>query len=175
MGQQGIGRKLLNQIIMSFITELFSGGASTLVGAVGKVLDNVITTKEEKQTLENEIVKAEMQYNLEMQKLNNEERQMILGDMSNARSREVQMMSIENNTKLNKNLMPFMALGTIIIVLGLFFVLIFTPSVIKAESKDVIIYILGALSAILGQVYSYYFGSSQGSADKQKTINSFNK
>jgi hypothetical protein len=54
-------------------------------------------------------------------------------------------------------------------------VLIFTPSVIKAESKDVIIYILGALSAILGQVYSYYFGSSQGSADKQKTINSFNK
>jgi len=91
---------------MGFLNDLFAGGASTLVDSVGKVLDNVITTKEERQTLDNEIVKAEMQYNLDMKKLSNEEQQMMLGDMSNARSREVQMMSIENNTKLNKNLMP---------------------------------------------------------------------
>lgn len=160
---------------MSFITDLFSGGASTLIDSVGKVLDNVITTKEEKMTIDNEIVKAEMQYNLDMKKLNLEEQQAILGDMSNARGREVQMMSIEGNTKLNKNLMPMMALGTIVIVLALFYVLVFTPSVIKTESKDVIIYILGVLSAVLTQIYSYYFGSSVGSADKQKTINSFNK
>lgn len=160
---------------MSFITDLFSGGASTLIDSVGKVLDNVITTKEEKMTIDNEIVKAEMQYNLDMKKLNLEEQQAILGDMSNARGREVQMMSIDGNTKLNKNLMPMMALGTIVIVLALFYVLVFTPSVIKTESKDVIIYILGVLSTVLTQIYSYYFGSSVGSADKQKTINSFNK
>lgn len=160
---------------MSILSQIFSKGASTLVDSVGKVLDNVITTKEEKQQLDNEIVKAEMQYNLDMQKLSNEEKQLILGDMSSARQREVQMMSSENNTRLNKNLMPFMALGTIALVLALFFVLIFTPSVIKAESKDVIIYILGVLSAVLTQIYSYYFGSSAGSADKQKTINSLNK
>lgn len=160
---------------MNILTQIFSKGASNLVDSVGHVLDNVITTREEKQQLDNELVKAEMQYNLEMQKLSNDEKQMMLGDMSNARSREVQMMQAENNTRLNKNLMPFMALGTIALVLGLFFVLIFTPSAIKAESKDVIIYILGVLSAVLTQIYSYYFGSSAGSADKQRTLNTINK
>jgi len=157
---------------MSFITDLFSGGAGALVDSVGKVLDNVITTKEEKQQLDNEMLKSEMQYQLEMKKLNNEEKQLILGDMSNARSREVQMMNSENNTKLNKNLMPFMALGTILIVLALFYVLIFSPSVVKSESKDVIMYILGVLSAVLTQIYSYYFGSSAGSQAKDRTISS---
>lgn len=155
---------------MSFITEIFSSGASTLVGAVGKVLDNVITTKEEKLQLDNEILKADMQFQIDMQKLSNEEKAMVLGDMSNARAREVQMMNSENNTRLNKNLMPFLALGTIFVILSLMFVLIFTPSVIKAESKDVIIYILGVLSAVLTQIYSYYFGSSAGSAEKSKTL-----
>lgn len=157
---------------MSFLSDLFSSGANTLVNSVGKVLDNVITTKEEKQQLDNELVKAEMQYNIEMKKLSIEEQQIIIGDLSNARSREVQMMNSENNTKLNKNLMPFMALGTIILVLALFFVLIFTPSVIKSNSKDIVMYILGVLSAVLTQVYSYYFGSSAGSAAKDKAIQS---
>lgn len=160
---------------MSFLKDLFSSGAETLVDSVGKVLDNVITTKEEKQQLDNEIRKSEMQFQLEMKKLSIEEQQMVVADLGNARSREVQMMSIENNTKLNRNLMPFMALGTILIVLSLFYVLIFSPSVIKAESRDVVMYILGVLSAVLTQIYSYYFGSSAGSAEKQRTINSLNK
>lgn len=160
---------------MSFLKDLFSSGANTLVDSVGKVLDNVITTNEEKQQLDNEIRKSEMQFQLEMKKLSLEEQQMVLGDMSNARSREVQMMSIENNTKLNRNLMPYMALGTIVIVLSLFYVLIFSPSVIKAESRDIVMYILGVLSAVLTQIYSYYFGSSAGSAEKQRTLNSLNK
>jgi hypothetical protein len=155
---------------MGFIQDLFSGGAGTLVDSVGKVLDNVITTKEEKMSLDNEIRKSEMQFQLDMQKLSNEEQQMILGDISSARQREVQMLSSANATTINKNLMPIMAMGTIIIVLGLFYVLIFSPSVIKTESKDIVMYILGVLSAVLTQVYSYYFGSSAGSATKSQTI-----
>lgn len=155
---------------MGFLQNLFSGGASTLVDSVGKVLDNVVTTKEEKMQLEIEMRKSEMQFQLDMQKLSNEERQMILGDISSARQREVQMMNSENATKLNRNLMPIMALGTIILVLALFFVLVFTPSVVQSDSKEIVMYILGVLSAVLTQVYSYYFGSSAGSADKAKTL-----
>lgn len=66
--------------------------------------------------------------------------------------------------------MPFMALGTILIVLALFYVLIFSPAVIKSDSKDIIMYILGVLSAVLSQIYSYYFGSSAGSAEKSRTM-----
>jgi len=39
-----------------------------------------------------------------------------------------------------------------------------------AEVKDVVLYVLGVLSAILTQVFSFYFGSFQGSSDKNKTI-----
>jgi len=155
---------------MGFIKDLFAGGASTLVDSVGKVLDNVITTKEEKLQLENEIKKSEMQFQLELKKMSNEEQQMILGDISSARQREVQVQTSEYATQLAKNVAPYLALGTTIITLGLFYVLIFTPTVIKGESKDVILYILGVLSAILTQIYSYYFGSSAGSAAKSHTL-----
>ncbi len=155
---------------MGFLKDLFSGGANTLVNSVGKVLDNVVTTKEEKMQLDNEIRKSEMQFQLDIKKLSNEEQQMLLGDMSNARQREVQIMNSEKTTRLNRNLMPFMALGTILIVLALFYVLIFSPTVIKSDSKDIIMYILGVLSAVLSQIYSYYFGSSAGSAEKSRTM-----
>lgn len=155
---------------MGFLKELFSGGATKLVDSVGAVLDNVITSKEEKLQLANELAKAEMQYQLDVQKMNNEEKAMILGDVQNARSREVQMQTAET-TKLNKNLMPYMSIGTIVLSFVLFYILIFSPATIKQESREIIIYILGVLSALMTQVYSYYFGSSQGSADKQKVIN----
>lgn len=155
---------------MGFIQDLFSGGANTLVDSVGKVLDKVVTTKEEKMQLENEIRKSEIQFQLEIKKLSNEEQRMMLEDISSARQREVQVQTSEHATKLAKNVAPFLALGTTLLTLGLFYVLVFAPSEIQGESKDIVLYILGVLSAILSQIYSYYFGSSAGSADKARTI-----
>ena len=155
---------------MTFLSNLFSKGASTLVDSVGKVLDNVVTTKEEKMQLENEMRKSELQFQVDMKKLSNEEQQMILGDISSARQREVAVQTSENATKLSKNISPFLALGTTIITLALFFVLIFSKQDLPADKKDIILYILGVLSATLTQIYSYYFGSSAGSAAQSKTI-----
>lgn len=155
---------------MGFIKDLFSGGANTLVDSVGKVLDNVITTKEEKLQLENELRKSEMQYQLELKKLSNEERQMILSDISSARQREVQVQTSEHATKLSKNVSPILAFGTTFLTMLFFYILVFKPNSISPQSKEVVLYILGVLSAILTQVYSYYFGSSMGSADKSRTL-----
>jgi hypothetical protein len=155
---------------MSFISNLFSGGASTLVDSVGKVLDNVITTKEEKMQLENEIRKSELQFQVDMKKLSNEEQQMILGDINSARQREVQVLNAPNVSWWTKNTMHVMALGTIVITLALFYVLIFTKDLINDGKKEIILYILGVLSATLTQIYSYYFGSSAGSAAKSETL-----
>jgi len=167
MGVESIRR---GGVTMSILSQIFSKGASTLVDSVGKILDNVITTKEEKSQLDIELLKSEQQFQLDMRKLSNDEKAMVLGDISSARDREVKLNESQNTTKLNKNLMPIMAIGTIVIVLGLFYVLVFTPSAIKSESKDVIIYILGVLSAVLTQIYNYYFGSSAGSMSKDRTI-----
>lgn len=155
---------------MSILSDIFSGGAKNLVDSVGNVLDNVITTKEEKQQLDNEMLKAEMQYNLEGRKLDLEEKKISVEDTGNARAREIQVNESDKTTKLNRNLMPFLALGTIILNFALFFVLIFNPSLIKAEGKEILFYILGVCSTVLVQVYNYYFGSSAGSASKDFTI-----
>ena len=155
---------------MGILQNLFSGGASTLVDSVGKVLDNVVTSREEKMQLENEIRKSELQFQVDMKKLSNEEQQMILGDISSARQREVQVQTSENATKLAKNISPILALGTVVITLALFYVLVFSPKTVEGDSKDIVMYILGVLSAILTQIYSYYFGSSAGSAAKSKTL-----
>ena len=42
---------------MSFITKIFGGGAEKVIGAVGGVLDNLITSKEEKAKIQLEITK----------------------------------------------------------------------------------------------------------------------
>ena len=155
---------------MSFITDLFSGGAGSIVDSVGKVLDNVITTKEEKMQLENELRKSEIQFQIDFKKLTNEEQKMFLDDISSARQRETQIQTSENATKLGKNVASFLALGTVTLTLILFASLIFIPSSDLGEKKDIILYILGVLSATLTQIYSYYFGSSAGSAAKSQTI-----
>lgn len=156
---------------MSFLEKLFSSGATKLVDSVGAVLDNVITSKEEKLQLANELAKAEMQYELEKQKMSLEEQVAILGDVANARQREVQVQASETATKLSKNITPYLALGTVGLTLLLFYVLIFQPGIIPDSKRDIILYILGVLSAVLTQIYSYYFGSSSGSVAKQKTLN----
>jgi predicted type IV restriction endonuclease len=158
---------------MSFITDLFSSGAETLVDSVGKVLDNVVTTKEERMQLENEIRKSEMQFQIEMRQLSIDERKLIIEDTGNARNREIEVAKSENATKLSKNVTPYLALGTVLLAFVLFYIMIFKPDAISEKSKEIVLYILGILSAILVQVYSYYFGSSSGSAAKDRTISGF--
>jgi hypothetical protein len=43
----------------------------------------------------------------------------------------------------------------------------------KATQKEIMLYILGVLSAIATQIYAYYFGSSRGSSRKDETIAAF--
>ena len=155
---------------MGFLQDLFSGGANTLVDSVGKVLDNVVTTKGEKMQLENEIRKSEMQFQLDLKKLSLEEQQLIIGDVSNARNREIQVQTSEHATKLAKNVSPYLAIGTAFLTMLFFYILVFRPDSISNDSKEIVLYILGVLSAVLTQIYSYYFGSSAGSAANQKTI-----
>lgn len=146
---------------MSILTQIFSNGAATLVDKVGQVLDDVITTKEEKINLQNEIRKAEMQFELEDKKLSIE-------DTGNARNREIQIAQSESATKLAKNVSPILAVSTVILTFFFFGMLIFAD--LSDKKENIIVYILGVLSAINAQIYSYYFGSSSSSLAKDKII-----
>jgi hypothetical protein len=45
-----------------------------------------------------------------------------------------------------------------------------TESMMNSTQKDIVIYILGVLSAAVTQVLGYYFGSSQSSANKSRSL-----
>lgn len=156
---------------MGFLSDLFSGGAGKLVESVGGVLDKMTTTDEERMKLDLEMKKAEMQYQTEMKKLSNEEKQMIYKDIDSARVMAAQVQTSAHATKLSKNTSPILALGTTLLTFVLFYFLIFhNEDMEKNGTKEIVLYILGVLSAIVTQIFSFYFGSSVGSADKNKII-----
>ncbi|HBK89295.1 MAG: hypothetical protein U0289_16600 [Cyclobacteriaceae bacterium] len=162
---------------MGFIKDLFSGGSSELVNSVGKVLDKVVTTKAEKMQLEMEMKKAERQFELDMANLSLEERKAMLGDVASARASNAAVETSATASRLSKNVSAFLALGGTLLCFALFAWLMFgewkKPD--DTDKKEIILYVLGVLSGILSQIYSYYFGSSQGSATKTDIISSMHQ
>ena len=155
---------------MSFLSDIFAGGAGKLVDSVGNTIDKLTTSKEEVLQQEYELKKAEMQFQLDQQKLCIEDRKNTLVDMDSARKRSAEVETNTNAGFLSKNITAFLAIGSTLLTFVLFYIIIFRNDTIKAEVKDVVLYVLGVLSTILTQVFSFYFGSSQGSVDKNKTI-----
>ncbi len=160
---------------MSFLSNLLGGGAGKLVDSIGNTLDKLTTTKEEVLQIEQELKKAEMQYQLEMQHLNVDEQKAYLADTDSARKRSTEVETSANASWLSKNVSALLATGTTILTFILFYILMFQPDVASEKAKDIIIYVLGVLSAIITQVFSFYFGSSQGSVDKSRAIERLTK
>ena len=122
-----------------------------------KVLDKV---------LPDPVAKAEAQAKLmEMaQKGQLAELEAMTKEMDSARRREIEIATSQFAPTINKIITPVLALGTVSLTFILFLVIIFAE--VNANSKDILIYVLGALTSAMTMVLGYYFGSSQGSKEK---------
>jgi len=89
-------------------------------------------------------------------------------EMDSARDREVQIATSEFAPMLNKIVTPILALGTVALTFLLYAVIIFVD--VDEQSKDILIYVLGALTSAVTMVLGYYFGSSAGSKEKDQKI-----
>jgi hypothetical protein len=89
-------------------------------------------------------------------------------EMDSARQREMQIATSEFAPTLNKIVTPLLALGTVALTFMLYAVIIFTD--VDEQSKDILIYVLGALTSAVTMVLGYYFGSSAGSKEKDQKI-----
>jgi hypothetical protein len=85
-------------------------------------------------------------------------------EMDSARRREIEIATSQFAPTINKIITPVLALGTVSLTFILFLVIIFAE--VNANSKDILIYVLGALTSAMTMVLGYYFGSSQGSKEK---------
>ena len=107
---------------------------------------------------------------IEEDKLDLAELELRLKDTDSAREREVQISTSDKAPLLNKIVTPVLALSILMLTFVLFGVVMFDDSPVEASRKDILIYILGVLSAIASQIVSYYFGSSQSSKDKTDAL-----
>jgi hypothetical protein len=89
-------------------------------------------------------------------------------EMESARNREIQIATSDAAPFINKIVTPVLAMGTVGLTFILFGVIIFVD--VDADSKDILIYVLGALTSAVTMVLGYYFGSSAGSKEKDTKI-----
>ena len=130
-----------------------------------KIVDRIWPDATEKQKAEANLVIAELAHT---ETIFTKE----VEDRASARQRESDIAASENAPFLNKIITPVLAVGTILLSFVLFYIVAFDTSVFTNANKDIIIYILGVLSAIDTQIIGYYFGSSSQSAEKTRTIES---
>ena len=141
-------------------------GLDSILNIGGKLIDKLIPDPEAQAKAQMEL--AKMAQEGELTKIANE-----VKDRSDARNRELQIATSEAAPLLNKVVTPVLALGSVILSFALFAVLIFID--VQPEAKDILIYILGVLSAAITQILSYYFGSSVGSKDKDEQLKGLGK
>lgn len=136
----------------------------------GKLIDRLWPNPE--QAAEAKLKLLEMEQSGELQRMTNDTEifRAEVEDRRSAREREAQVASSESAPFLNKIIVPVLAIGVLVLTFGLFAVVVFADSAVDATRKDIIIYVLGVLSAISTQVVSYYFGSSKGSVDKSSIL-----
>jgi len=151
----------------NFLNKIFSGGAGQVVESVANVVDKFVQTKEEKDAANLELQKVLNSHLEVMEQEATKQLEVYQKEMDSARNREIQIATADKAPLLNKIITPILALSVIALTFVLFYILMFKQ--VGAE-KDIIIYVLGVLSAVCTQVVSYYFGSSQGSAQKQTQI-----
>ena len=130
-----------------------------------KIVDRIWPDATEKQKAEANLIIAELAHT---ENIFTKE----VEDRDSARKREAQIASSENAPTINKIITPVLAIGTILLSFLLFYIVAFDTSVFTSANKDIIIYILGVLSAIDTQIIGYYFGSSSTSVEKTRTIES---
>jgi hypothetical protein len=144
--------------------------ATAVAGPAGGMAVKLIADKLgiEDSTIEG--VTAALQGNPELQlklrEIDLKELEVHAKDRDSARNREMAIAVSENAPTINKIVTPLLALGVVSLSFVLFTILIFVD--VKENAKDILIYILGVLSAAVTQILSYYFGSSQGSKDKSE-------
>lgn len=154
----------------NFLTKIFSAGASSLVEAVGTAIDKNTTSTAERMALDNEISKAKLQFEIESKALDLKRDEAYLADVDSARTNQSRVQESPNASWLAKNVQPLLAVALIALTFYLYWYVIFSANAIDDKRKDIIVYILGALTTIVTQVVSFFFGSSKGSADKNEML-----
>jgi len=146
-------------------------GAGEILKPISDIVDNVTTNKEEKAKAEAEIKKIVFDYEAKVMEQFKELEQAYLNDVNNARLQN--MKAMENNDPFVRRFSYYLAALIVLAVFGLFAFII--AGKINHEIEAIVYTVLGALTASLTQVLSFFFGSTRGADSKNETIKNLSK
>lgn len=152
------------------LTGLFSGGASKIVDSVKDVIGEFHLSPEDKLKAEQAILEATNKHIEAMESEVSKQLDSQIKEMNSARDREIQIATSDKAPTLNKVIIPLLALVIVALTFILFYMIMFKG--VQGVEKDILVFVLGALTGYVGMVLSYYFGSSNGSREKQKQLDS---
>jgi hypothetical protein len=89
-------------------------------------------------------------------------------DRESARAAHFAIVTSKDVPWWEKAVMPFLAVFTVVCTFVLVGILCFIN--IADAQERIVIFVLGFVTAVAGQVLSFYFGSSQGSKDKTEAL-----
>jgi hypothetical protein len=89
-------------------------------------------------------------------------------DRDSARQAYAAVATSEHATKLDKVVVPVLALGVVGLAFFLIGILMFVDT--PDNQQQLVIFALGFITSAAGQVLSFYFGSSQGSKNKTEEM-----
>jgi energy-converting hydrogenase Eha subunit A len=163
---------MLTNLLKGVAPGLATAVAGPMGGMAVKMIADKLGVPANEQAVADHL-SAHPEHMVKLQEIDLEKIKAHYAEMDSARQREIAVASSANVPILNKLVTPILALGVTALSFVLFAILIFVE--VRPEAKDILIYILGVLSAAVTQVLSYYFGSSQGSKDKDDKVKGLGK
>lgn len=137
----------------------------------GKLLDRFMPDPAQKAAAQLELAKMAQTGELAVMTNETETVKAYLADTNSARDREARIATSESAPYINKVIGPCLAIAILGGALILFLCMIFgVDETFGTAQKEIMLYILGVISAMCTQVVSYYFGSSRGDAAKDQHL-----
>lgn len=158
---------MLSDVLKTMAPGLATMVAGPLGGLAVKAIAEKLGVEDTVEAVTNAI-KSDPDAALKLREIDLKELEAHAKDRDSARNRETAIATSAAAPMLNKVVTPVLALGVVTLSFILFAILIFVE--VKDNAKDILIYILGVLSAAVTQILSFYFGSSQSSKDKTEEL-----
>jgi len=144
------------------IADLAEGASKGLFSGIGQLFKDVrtaITGVDPVKRAELEMKLAELEG--KAQELQIQTQKITVEDRGSARNREVEIAKTGKKDWIPKAL----AVAAVFAFMGCLYAL-FTRTIPEGAARDVLMMLIGALIAIVKDLYGYYFGSSSGSSEK---------
>lgn len=145
----------------NILGKIFGTGAKEVIGSVERLVDNLHTSKEEKEILKLDLQKEINRHFEALQSNATKELELELSDKANARNREIEVAKATGRLDYMNYLLAIVALGLLIYI-----TVKLSSSEIPKGNEHILINLIGIVEGCVLGIYSYQFGSSIGSRIK---------